>query len=87
MTKTFSESWYRVANQRICLRPVVRVRRQNFRGERWIVLENPFSNQYFRLRPGRLMNSWRGCGPTGPWRRSGSSVWPVFPMTRRARSR
>jgi putative peptide zinc metalloprotease protein len=51
MDKTFSESWYRVANQKICLRPVVRVRRQNFRGERWIVLENPFSNQYFRLRP------------------------------------
>src|SRR5215469_1814951 len=49
--KTFSESWYRVANQRICLRPGVRVRRQNFRGERWMVLENPFSNQYFRLRP------------------------------------
>lgn len=49
--KTFSESWYRVANQKICLRPGVRVRRQNFRGERWIVLENPFSNQYFRLRP------------------------------------
>ena len=51
MTKTFSESWYRVANQKICLRPVVKTRRQNFRGERWIVLENPFSNQYFRLRP------------------------------------
>jgi putative peptide zinc metalloprotease protein len=51
MDKTFSESWYRVANQRICLRPGVRVQRQNFRGERWIVLENPFSNQYFRLRP------------------------------------
>ena len=51
MSKTFSESWYRVANQRICLRPGVRVRRQNFRGERWLVLENPFSNQYFRLRP------------------------------------
>jgi len=49
--KTFSESWYRVANQLIYLRPGVRVRRQNFRGERWIVLENPFSNQYFRLRP------------------------------------
>ena len=49
--KTFSESWYRVANQRICLRPGIRVRRQNFRGERWIVLEDPFSNQYFRLRP------------------------------------
>lgn len=51
MTKTFSESWYRVANQKICLRPVVKVRRQNFRGERWIVLENPFSNQFFRIRP------------------------------------
>ncbi len=51
MSKTFSESWYRVANQRICLRPGVNVRRQNYRGERWIVLENPFSNQYFRLRP------------------------------------
>lgn len=51
MTKTFSESWYRVANQTICLRPVVKTRRQNFRGERWIILENPFSNQYFRLRP------------------------------------
>jgi putative peptide zinc metalloprotease protein len=49
--KTFSESWYRVANQRISLRPGIRVRRQNYRGERWIVLENPFSNQYFRLRP------------------------------------
>jgi putative peptide zinc metalloprotease protein len=51
VTKTFSESWYRVANQTICLRPVVKTRRQNFRGERWIILENPFSNQYFRLRP------------------------------------
>lgn len=49
--KTFSESWYRVAQQRVSLRPDVRVRRQNFRGERWMVLENPFNNQYFRLRP------------------------------------
>src|SRR3954462_14800553 len=49
--KTFSESWYRVASQRLSLRPSVRVRPQNFRGDRWIVLENPFSNQYFRLRP------------------------------------
>src|ERR1043165_8065148 len=48
---TFSESWYRIASQRIWLRPGVRVRRQNYRGERWIVLENPFSNQFFRVRP------------------------------------
>src|SRR5260221_3804596 len=48
---TFSESWYRVANQRLCLRPSVKVRRQNFRGERWFVLENPFTNEFFRVRP------------------------------------
>lgn len=48
---TFSESWHRVASQRICLRLGVRVRRQNFRGQRWFILENPFGNQFFRLRP------------------------------------
>ncbi len=48
---TFSESWYRVSAQRISLRPDVVTRRQNFRGERWIVIENRFSNQYFRVRP------------------------------------
>ncbi|MEQ1859753.1 MAG: hypothetical protein ABMA13_07455 [Chthoniobacteraceae bacterium] len=50
-TATFSESWYRVSGQRIALRPGIITRRQNYRGERWIVLENPFSNQFFRLRP------------------------------------
>ncbi|MFO1500745.1 MAG: hypothetical protein U1G07_20560 [Verrucomicrobiota bacterium] len=41
----------RIAGQRISLRPDVIVQRQNFRGERWIVLQNPFSNSFFRLRP------------------------------------
>lgn len=48
---TFSESWYRVAKQHLSLRVGVVTRRQNYRGERWVVLENPYSNQYFRLRP------------------------------------
>jgi len=48
---TFSESWYRIAGQRVYLRPGVMVQRQMYRGERWLVLQNPFSNQYFRLRP------------------------------------
>ena len=48
---TFSESWFRIANQRISLRPHVEVRRQRFRGERWYVLEDPFNNQFFRVRP------------------------------------
>ena len=48
---TFSESWYRIAQQRVALRPHVAVRRQFFRGERWYVLHDPFNNQFYRLRP------------------------------------
>jgi len=48
---TFSESWYRIAQQRIFLRPGVNVRRQSFRGQRWIVIENPLSNQFYRIHP------------------------------------
>ena len=48
---TFSESWYRVSSQRISLRPDIVIRRQNFRGERWFVIEDRFSNQFFRIRP------------------------------------
>jgi putative peptide zinc metalloprotease protein len=49
---TFSESWFRIAQQRLSLRAHVKVRRQFFRGERWYVLQDPFNNQFFRLRPG-----------------------------------
>src|SRR5688500_17090221 len=48
---TFSESWYRIASQRVSLHPAVRIRRQNFRGERWYVIEHPYNNQFFRVRP------------------------------------
>jgi len=50
-SRTFSESWHRVASQKIQLRPGVQVQRQQFRGERWIVLQNPLANQFFRMRP------------------------------------
>jgi len=50
-TKTFSESWYRIAGQRVTLRSHVRVQRQMYRGERYHVLHDPFNNQFFRLRP------------------------------------
>ena len=49
--KTFSESWHRVADLKIGLRPTVEVRKQLFRGELWYVLQDPFNNQFFRLRP------------------------------------
>jgi putative peptide zinc metalloprotease protein len=48
--KIFHESWYQIANQRICLRSSVRIRRQLFRGSLWYVLHDPFTNQFFRLR-------------------------------------
>jgi len=49
--RTFSESWHHVADQKISLRPTIRVRKQIFRGTRWYVLQDPFNNQFFRLRP------------------------------------
>jgi putative peptide zinc metalloprotease protein len=47
---TFSESWYRIAEQRASLRPHLNVRRQFYRGERWYVIHDPINNQFFRLR-------------------------------------
>lgn len=49
--QTFSESWYRIASKRIALRPDVRISRQRFRGELWYVIENPLTNQFYRIRP------------------------------------
>ena len=49
--RTFSESWHRVAGLRVSLRPTVEMRRQYFRGEKWYVLQDPFNNQFFRIRP------------------------------------
>ncbi len=46
----FSESWHRVAGQRLRLRPSVALRRQTFRGERWHVAQDGFTNQFFRFR-------------------------------------
>ncbi len=48
---TFSESWHRVAGLKVSLHPTVIVRKQLFRGETWYVIQDPFNNQYARLRP------------------------------------
>lgn len=47
----FSESWHRVAAQRLRLRPSVNLRRQRFRGEQWFVAQDGFTNTFFRFRP------------------------------------
>ncbi len=46
---TFSESWYRVANQRPRLRSTVQTYRQQYRGQMWHVVRDPANNQFFRL--------------------------------------
>ena len=70
---TFSESWYRVAELRPRLRSTVQIYRQHFRGRMWHVLQDPGSNQFFRLNEpayqfvamldGRhkVANVWRVC--------------------------
>ena len=44
INKTFSESWYRIAAHHVWLRPHVQVHRQFFRGRKWFVLRDPFTN-------------------------------------------
>ncbi len=46
---TFSESWYRIADLRVRLRPAAQITRQHYRGERWYVVRDPAGNQYHRL--------------------------------------
>ncbi len=46
---TFSESWYRVCELRPRLRSTVQVHRQHYRGRMWHVVQDPASNQFFRL--------------------------------------
>ncbi|MCB1099031.1 MAG: peptidase M50, partial [Verrucomicrobiae bacterium] len=50
MSETFSESWHRIASQRVELRPTLHIHRQFFRNERWYVISDPLSNQFFRVR-------------------------------------
>ena len=46
---TFSESWYRVADLRVKLRPSAQISRQHYRGDRWYVVRDPAGNQFHRL--------------------------------------
>jgi len=71
--RTFSESWYRVAELRPRLRATVQTSRQHFRGRIWHVVQDPTNNSFFRLHPagyrfvamldGRrtVSAAWRSC--------------------------
>lgn len=47
----FSESWHRVAAQKLRLRPSVTIRKQYFRGDIWHIAQDGFTNQFYRFRP------------------------------------
>ena len=69
---TFSESWYRIASLCPQLRSTVQVHRQYFRGQMWHVLQDPASNQFFRLNEAahRFVGMLDG-------RRSVADVWEI----------
>ncbi len=46
-----SDTWYQVADARVALLPTVRAQPQVYRGQRWMVLEDPYSNRFFRVTP------------------------------------
>ena len=47
-TTIFSDSWFRVSGLRVSLLPSVEVREQSFRGQPWHVLQDTFTQRYFR---------------------------------------
>ena len=48
---TFSPVWHRVRSMKPRLRPHVQITRQRYRGQRWHVVQDPTSNQFYRLNP------------------------------------
>lgn len=49
MAKTFSESWYQVAQLQVGLLPTVKVHKQQYRGQVWYVLQDSCSDKYYRV--------------------------------------
>ena len=47
-TTIFSDSWFRVSGLRVALLPNVEVKTQQFRGRTWYVLQDPYTQRYFR---------------------------------------
>ncbi len=47
----FSDNWHQVADRRFALRPDCPAHRQTWRGRRWWVLRDPYTNRFFRLAP------------------------------------
>lgn len=50
-TSIFSDSWFRVSGLRVALLPSVELKTQRFRGQLWHVLQDPYTQRYFRVSP------------------------------------
>ncbi|MDD5029691.1 MAG: hypothetical protein PHH58_09350 [Rhodoferax sp.] len=50
-TTIFSDSWFRVSGLRVALLPSVEVKAQVFRGRSWHVLQDTYTQRYFRASP------------------------------------
>lgn len=48
MASIFSDSWFRVAHLRVALLPSVEVKTHQFRGRDWHVLQDPYTQRFFR---------------------------------------
>ncbi len=48
---TFSDSWHRIAEARVGLLPTVEVRKQRYRTQDWYVLQDTFTQKFFRVTP------------------------------------
>lgn len=43
--------WHQVAHTRVALQPTVHAQTQRYRGQPWVVLEDAYSNRFFRVTP------------------------------------
>lgn len=68
--QTFSESWHRISEARIGLLPSVQVQKQRFGGVDWYVLQDRFTQRFFRLTP----QAWRFVSRLSP-RRTVDDAW------------
>lgn len=77
----FSDSWFRVATMRVSLLPTVRVQRQTFRGQDWYVLEDSYTQRFFRMTP----EAWAFISRLTP-DRTVEETWTAFLETHPAKA-
>lgn len=66
----YSDSWHRLASARVGLLPTVRVRKQTYRDQSWYVLQDAFSQKFFRVTP----QAWRFLARLSP-RHDVDEIW------------